>query len=263
MRVLVTNDDGPPDEKYSPYILNFVTHLKKLTDWDISVAVPSQQRSWIGKAHIIGQEIEGRVTTYEETGDIEWLLLTGTPASCASIGLCYLGKFDLVISGPNFGRNTSAAYIMSSGTVGATLEASLGGVPGIALSFSYTVPKHSEEDISKGSEVAVAVVKYLYNHWNSAAQIYSVNIPLFPELSLKTPIKYTEIFHNNFYKLFDKVSDDEHKYKWAPDYDAIDKSVLENGEGSDAWVVMHNEITVSPIRGIFQGVKIEEEIVLT
>lgn len=262
MRVLVTNDDGPPDEQTSPYILNFVKTLRRLTDWEIAVAIPSQQRSWIGKAHIIGKEVDGRVQTFEGTKDVEWLLLDGTPASCTSIGLTYLGEFDLVISGPNYGRNTSAAYIMSSGTVGATLEASLCGVPGIALSYSYTVLRHPEEDITKGSEVAVAVAKYLFAHWNPEVQIYSVNIPLFPELSLKTPVKYTQILPNRFTRLFSKPDPSMHKYKWSPDYDAIDRSVLESGPGSDAWVVMHNEVTVSPIKGIFQGVPLDEEIVL-
>lgn len=262
MRVLVTNDDGPPDEQTSPYILNFVKTLRRLTDWEIAIAVPSQQRSWIGKAHMIGKEIEGKLQTFEGTEDIEWLLLDGTPASCTSIGLSYLGDFDLVVSGPNYGRNTSAAYIMSSGTVGATVEASLCGVPGIALSYSYTVLRHPEEDITKGSEMAVAVAKHLVKNWNPDVQIYSVNVPLFPELSLKTPVHYTQLLANRFPRVFSRPNPKEHKYHWSPDYDGIDAAALEAGPGSDAWTILHNEVTVTPIRGIFQGVPMSGQISL-
>ncbi len=54
-----------------------------------------------------GTNVEGNEK--EEGGENKWTLLTGTPASCASIGIHFLfpdGKPDLVISGPNFGRNT-------------------------------------------------------------------------------------------------------------------------------------------------------------
>lgn len=65
----------------------------------------------------------------EFTQDNEWILLDATPASCANIGIHYLfpnkPPVDLVISGPNFGRNSTALYIMSSGTVGAAMEAAL------------------------------------------------------------------------------------------------------------------------------------------
>jgi tubulin--tyrosine ligase len=46
----------------------------------------------------------------------EWILLGGTPATCSSVGLrnLYPGKIDLVVSGPNFGRNTSSAFALSS-----------------------------------------------------------------------------------------------------------------------------------------------------
>lgn len=42
---------------------------------------------------------------------MEMILLDGTPATCASIALHNLfapDSFDFVISGPNFGRNTSS-----------------------------------------------------------------------------------------------------------------------------------------------------------
>lgn len=46
--------------------------------------------------------------------------------------------FDLVLSGPNVGRNTSAAYITSSGTVGGAMESVItGNTKAIAISWAY------------------------------------------------------------------------------------------------------------------------------
>jgi tubulin---tyrosine ligase len=58
------------------------------------------------------------------------MLTTGTPSTCANIGLYHVSEedeFDLVISGPNYGRNSSAVFTLSSGTIGAAMEAALVG----------------------------------------------------------------------------------------------------------------------------------------
>lgn len=52
----VTNDDGPPSNESSPYILAFVRTLEE-AGHEVSVILPSEQRSWIGKAHIIGKDV--------------------------------------------------------------------------------------------------------------------------------------------------------------------------------------------------------------
>jgi 5'/3'-nucleotidase SurE len=49
----------------------------------------------------------------------EWILLDSTPATCANIALHNLFPegIDLLISGPNHGRNSSSAFSISSGTM--------------------------------------------------------------------------------------------------------------------------------------------------
>lgn len=56
MHILVTNDDGPPSTLASPYILPFV-HALRARGHVVSVVIPAEQRSWIGKAHIIGRDV--------------------------------------------------------------------------------------------------------------------------------------------------------------------------------------------------------------
>ncbi|KAF3056988.1 hypothetical protein CFAM422_012526 [Trichoderma lentiforme] len=61
-----------------------------------------------------GEDSEGTIHTRPSpSGDVEeWVLIDGTPASCVQIGLNHFfqdkGPIDLVVSGPNFGRNSTA-----------------------------------------------------------------------------------------------------------------------------------------------------------
>lgn len=275
MHVFLTNDDGPPNDTTSPYILNFATTIKEVTDWDLSIGVPVQQRSWIGKAHIIGEDVHASYLYTSKDGQVdgpktvpdpsnkglEWTLLTGTPASCANIGCTYLyeekGPVDLVISGPNYGRNTSAAYIMSSGTVGAALEANLSGRRSIALSFSYTQDKHPEEHIAMASRLSVQLIKWLLDNWQTDVWTYSINVPLFSGLSMQTPIRWAPILENEWSSIFKQTKPG--LFKWSPDYRLCDETVYAAGPGSDAWTIMHNEVSVSPIRAVFHNVAPPEE----
>ncbi|KAH0395526.1 sure-like protein, partial [Aureobasidium melanogenum] len=141
MHILVTNDDGPPSNESSPYILAFVRALEE-AGHEVSVILPSEQRSWIGKAHIIGKDVQatyywpeteehGSPKSQESKQGKPWVLVNSTPATCSQLGLAHCFKdrkpIDLVVSGPNYGRNTTAIFALSSGTLGAALEAAVCG----------------------------------------------------------------------------------------------------------------------------------------
>jgi tubulin--tyrosine ligase len=83
----------------------------------VSVVLPDTQRSWIGKAHLVGKTVtptyfipgtlhkdDGTTHTRpRQDGGEEWILVDGTPASCAQIGIHHYfeekGPIDLVVSG--------------------------------------------------------------------------------------------------------------------------------------------------------------------
>lgn len=219
----LTNDDGPPNDDTSPYIHYFVEALRKYTDWDISVVLPNTQRSWIGKAHMIGQSLTasyvypGKIgETYEgpyyqpkaNSENEEWILLDGTPASCANVGIHHLnpnkGPVDLVLSGPNYGRNSTALYIMSSGTIGAAMEGALCGVKSIGVSFAHEDRDIVPPRITEGCKIAAKLMKHLWDNWDKEAQLYSVNIPLTDSLQEgETKIFYTHILENTWGAVFE------------------------------------------------------------
>ncbi|KAG8423591.1 hypothetical protein J3458_000478 [Metarhizium acridum] len=201
MHILVTNDDGPPSSHSSPYIRCLVKHLED-AGHIVSVCLPHTQRSWIGKAHMIGQTL--KPTYYTPSPNIhgednegttrqlpstaadadEWVLVDGTPASCVQIGLYHFfqdkGPIDLVISGPNYGRNTTSVFALSSGTLGAALEAAVCRRKAIALSFAFFSRNHDPVIIEAACRHGVRIIEALYKQWptDDSVDVYSVNVPL-------------------------------------------------------------------------------------
>lgn len=199
--------------RLSPYIRPLVNELQSAGHL-VSVAIPGSSRSWIGKAHIIEAELTAHSVhpdsfrpdgswdeTYssnaespEQEADSNWVVIeNGTPASCAQLGLYNLftnkPPIDLVISGPNHGRNASTIYNLSSGTVGGALEAVFCGQRGIAISFGSKDPQPSQI-IDAAARLAVKVVGYLWRNWDERVEVYNINIPMREDVETR-PVLWT------------------------------------------------------------------------
>ncbi|EAW08361.1 5'/3'-nucleotidase SurE [Aspergillus clavatus NRRL 1] len=203
----VVNDDGPPSRRLSPYIRPFVDALEA-AGHQVSVAIPARSRSWIGKAHIIEATQEATYVppdafredgTWDDTHEhdasqSEWAVITnGTPASCTQLGLFNLfadrAPIDLVISGPNHGRNASTIYNLSSGTVGGALEAAICGKRGIAISFG-SKDEQPAPVIRAAARLAVRIVNHLARNWDPRVELYNINVPMRDDVESR-PVRYT------------------------------------------------------------------------
>ncbi|KAF2005588.1 sure-like protein [Amniculicola lignicola CBS 123094] len=223
MHILVTNDDGPPSDQSSPYVHSLVRTLQD-AGHTVSVVLPHTQRSWIGKAHLVGHSVKptyfrpstliyntsgrlsntGTTTTHplpSSSSDEEWILVDSTPASCVQIGLYYFfesrGPIDLVVSGPNYGRNSTAVFSLSSGTIGGAMEAAVCGVKSIALSYAFFDRNHDPLIISGASSLSVRLIEHLHKNWDTQAHLYSVNVPLVEKVGEKK-ILYTSMLQNRW-----------------------------------------------------------------
>lgn len=214
------NDDGPPSRRLSPYIRPFVDALQD-AGHRVSVAIPATSRSWIGKAHLIGASLRATYVppdAFRDDGtwdpsperarsdsrnDNDWVVVdNGTPASCAQLGLYSLftdrGPIDLVVSGPNHGRNASTIYNLSSGTVGGALEAATCGKRGIALSFG-SKEEQSVDVVRAAARLSVRLVEHLYRNWDDGVDIYNLNVPMRPDVESR-PIRYARALPNHWSK---------------------------------------------------------------
>lgn len=289
----IVNDDGPPSNQSSPYVHSLVKQLQEAGHL-VSVCLPHTQRSWIGKAHIIGQTVkptyfrpgtlhkdDGTTHSRPLAGDApeqdEWVLVDGTPASCVQIGLYHFfqdrGPIDLVVSGPNYGRNTTAVFSLSSGTLGGALEAAVCKRKAIALSYAFFSRNHDPEIIAGASALSVKVIQYLYDNWDSNVDLYSVNVPLIENVG-NNKVVWTKVLQNYWSEgsCFQEVEDEDgdaeeeesrireaeeapgkegeqkslprhkHKhFKWAPRFTDVYESVERAGPGNDGWAVKEGQ----------------------
>ncbi|KAI8915843.1 survival protein sure-like phosphatase/nucleotidase [Gorgonomyces haynaldii] len=254
MRVLISNDDGPPGSE-SPFLQEFVESLSA-TGWEIHVVIPHTQRSWIGK----GVTISDSVTTsyyHPSVGSINdvhaegaWTLLSCTPASCVNIALGNLFPpqyFDLVISGPNFGRNATTGSALASGTIGAAMEAALMHTKSIALSYAYFQRSDCADPkkATNATKMAVKVIHELVPLFKDihAPDLYNVNIPL-----IEGP--YDEIvvtdFHRGGYEQLYQM-DPNGQFKFAPKYVSYEDAHPK----SDFWAIAQHKVSVTPLVASF------------
>lgn len=232
-RVLLTNDDGPPDFKESPYVLGLYRHLTEELGWDVTVVLPSSQKSWIGKAYHIKDITKGSYfyPRYDGKGETsvtprplkpgelaQWILFDGTPATCVNIALhnVFPGQIDLVISGPNLGRNTSAAFALSSGTVGAALSSALSKTRSIAISYGTVLHPTPATLFEPAHCLGARIIHHLWKNWgedrgglrDGEVDLYSINIPLVEDLLTEDGLKIysTTMWRNSYGRLFKSTS---------------------------------------------------------
>lgn len=135
----------------------------------------------------------------------EWILIDSTPASCVQLGLYHYfkerGPIDVVVSGPNYGRNTTALFALSSGTIGAAMEGACCDKRSIALSYAFNSKKpesiHDPNIIAETSAHSVKLIEYLCANWSDDVDLYSVNVPLEPGVSTNK-ILYTDMLDNRW-----------------------------------------------------------------
>ena len=136
MRILVTNDDGinAPGLKV---IEALATEIAGPAG-EVWTVAPAFEQSGVG--HCINYT---KPTMLAKFGDKRFAV-EGSPADCVLAGVHDVmpERPDLVLSGVNRGNN-SAENTLYSGTIGAAMEATLQGIPALALSqycLLYTSP---------------------------------------------------------------------------------------------------------------------------
>ena len=123
-RILISNDDGL--DAIGIAILAEIA--ARLSD-DVWVIAPTGNRSGMSRAITLHSDV-----IIEPRGDNRFAC-SGTPSDCVIMGMAKVmdRKPDLMLSGINAGMN-AADDVLYSGTIAAAMEASLMGVPAIALS---------------------------------------------------------------------------------------------------------------------------------
>lgn len=182
--ILLTNDDG-----IESLLLNKLV-VRLASKFNLIVAAPSNERSFCGRSMTIDAEI-----AVEEVAGwpCKAYAVDGTPTDCVNIALGHLCGDqlpDLVISGPNIGRNTSLGFILGSGTVAGALEGAFWGVRALAISQGFennavarefkhaeAIPGELDGMLEKGMDFIELAVERALDESIERLQVHSLNLP--------------------------------------------------------------------------------------
>ncbi len=164
-RILLTNDDGI----HSNGLIKLEEALKQVGD--VYVVAPASEMS--GASHSLTL---ARPLRIRHIDDRHWSV-DGTPTDCVTLALNKLfpGQDeipDICVSGINHGGNLGddASY---SGTVAGALEATILGVPGVALSLVA----REKFDFSEAAQFAVVAVRKVLADGLPEGTLLNINIP--------------------------------------------------------------------------------------
>ena len=206
--ILLTNDDGCKSAGFFPLLKELSKHFSVVS------LTPDNEKSWISKAVTTKEKL--RITSIKKE-DLEIFLLNGTPADCVQIGLYNMLKTKpkIVVSGINLGSNVGHARILSSGTVGAAMEASIEGVKSIAtslripLEIKKTLDLYNEKTypfFENAAKITTKLTRLLIDKdFGVDADLFSINIPY--DATLESEIEIAKPFKEPYGQLFHKKDD--------------------------------------------------------
>ena len=243
--ILLTNDDGID----SPALAPFARALSDLGT--VRVVVPDRERSWIGKAITRFDPI--RVEKVELDGGVAWTC-TGFPADAVQIGIH--GLFDeppsLVVSGINVGYNHGAAFLMSSGTVGAAVEGWVSGIPSIAVStgttgdwLTWKRKVHEREALLEWERLAVVATSLVeearVSGLTEIADVVTMNLPF--DTTLETPRRLTSVARVGYDRLFSEQGNGIFTHDFGGDFVEFDGI-----DGTDLAAAREGTVSITPLR---------------
>jgi 5'-nucleotidase len=166
LRILLTNDDGIDAEGLQ--CLAAVLAMKA----ECFVVAPDTGRSCCSHGVTTGSPL-----TVVAMQNNQWSV-SGTPADCVRVGLLCLNlKPDLVVSGVNHGGNLGVD-ILYSGTAAGAREASLFGLPAIAV--SQYMRRDLERDWNVNALRAAYVIENILTRVAPGQGFWNVNLPALP-----------------------------------------------------------------------------------
>jgi len=240
--ILLTNDDGYRSAGFLPL-------LKQLSkEFSVAAVTPSKERSWIGKCITVDKDVSVKKV---KVGGFTVHAVDGTPADCVQIGLYNILKRPpkLVVSGINLGVNAGHARILSSGTLGACMEAAIEGVPALATSIHMTLKEKKGLDFfnprtypffESPARITLKLVKKLHGvEFGKDFDLISVNMDI--RATVDTDVEVTRPFKAPYGQMFFPTKNGRFKHV-CPQIEFKDMQT-----GTDLKALHEGKISVTPI----------------
>lgn len=236
-RILVVNDDGIGSDG----ILVLAEALRDLGE--VTVVAPDGDRS--GASHAISVHSAVRAQVVPDARGRRFAC-SGTPADCVLLGVNELcgGRPDVVVSGINRGANL-ADDINYSGTVAAAVEATIAGIPAIAVSLVSSWPAFDREHHWEvAARVARDLAAALLREPLPRGTYFNVNVPNRAQLA---GVRFTRQGSKQYAERLARVEDDGRgagtAYFWV-----WDMAHVGGGDDTDTVAVEQGYASVTPLR---------------
>lgn len=241
-RILCTNDDGI-----------HATGLEVLTRvarglGDVRVVAPDRQQS--ASSHSLTLHRPLRLT---ESGPGAYVV-DGTPTDCVllAVGELYDEAPDLVLSGVNHGPNMGED-VLYSGTVAAAMEATILGIPGVALSFVG----QDETRVEAFEPLLTRLLSGLLEHRDFPSEtFFNVNLPDRPASEIEG-VRVTSLGRRTYLDSLTRSRDPRgREYFWI----GGGESRWRGREDSDFRAVQAGYVSVTPLHLDLTDFRLMEEV---
>ena len=176
--ILITNDDG-----YRSEGIALLTEMAQQLG-DVVVIAPERNASGLSLSFTASRPL--RVRPIKEQDGLHVYACDGTPVDCVKLGQEYFcpRKPDLMVSGINHGSNSSI-NVLYSGTMGAVIEAAVGGLKAIGFSL---IENETPLDMRPTAPFVLQIMRYALQHDMPPQTCLNVNFPV-PDDSIIRGIK--------------------------------------------------------------------------
>jgi len=244
--VLISNDDGIE----SKGIYTLAKEISKFAE--VIVCAPHTQQSAVGHAITVSSPL--RATKIFKDKKFFGYAIEGTPADSVKLGVRNFlknRKIDLCISGINQGANT-AINIIYSGTVSAATEATVLGIPSIAVSLgSFTF-----FDFVPAAKYAAKLAKLVLKNGLPKGTLLNVNVPAVAQSKIKGVLltRQGKSDWKDFYEV--RLDPNKKEYYWL----VGDLILSDKTNDLDHKAVNENYISVTPIHYDLTDYKMLDEL---
>ena len=233
MKLLLSNDDGIYAEGLK------AMHTQFRHRWSTIIVAPDRERSAISHAITLATPIRSHKIAWRD-GDAAHAV-SGTPADCIKLAMMELltDRPDLMISGINPGAN-AGININYSGTLAAAREATIYGVPALAISIMAKKPRVYDQTARFVEGLADTIV----SRGLAAGTFLNVNVPDLP----LDQIKGVRISRQNIKPLNEqmerRIDPQQRPYYW---HTVLPDDKPEESE-SDVAVISEDYISITPLK---------------
>lgn len=230
MLILCTNDDG----YMAPGLGVLVEAASALGE--VHVVAPDREQS--ATSHSLTMHLPLRAHAVRE----RWHAVTGTPTDCVMLGTQAIlpGRPDVVLSGVNHGMNMGED-VLYSGTVSAAMEATIFGIPAVAI--SYAGRADDAHMASYGPLLARLLPQLVGRDDFPPETLLNINLPAIPAEQVKG-VRVTRLGRRVFTDSLTRGTDPSGKpYYWIGG-GSIEWASL---EGTDYHAVDSGYVSVTPL----------------